>query len=201
MLICTLMCTSSLGQVVAKFEQQQPVPADANGDITINVGTVVTDVLLRVYDQSSNSTTAPSASLRSLTIQGTVGTGGRLRVLIANSAITEFPAITAARDPLASGIVTLGTIDSNGVESGGISIPDAGLRNATVLALSASGNLYGTIDVGRVFRVQATNPQQNNLIAADITAHAPDAPSTPGVEPTLGELSIGVITTTDGITR
>lgn len=47
------------------------------------------------------------------------------------------------------GIVTLGTIDSNGVESGGISIPDAGLRNATVLALSASGNLYGTIDVGQ----------------------------------------------------
>lgn len=177
-----------------------------DGVLTCNVGQVTGDSLLRIQDLQASGQVPTTLALTEVVILGTTQSAtARLRVQISNPSVPDFVLSgqfpTNPIDPVSAGIVTLGTIDSNGVESGGISIPDAGLRNATVLALSASGNLYGTIAVGRVFRVQATNTQQNNLIAADITAHAPDAPSAPGVEPTLGELSIGVITTTDGITR
>ncbi len=57
----------------------------------------------------------------------------------------------------------------------GIEITDPTLRAATILAISVNGNIHGTIECGRVFRIQALNEAGDNLITANITAHAPDA--------------------------
>lgn len=178
------------------------VASTTNGnDLTIPLGTISTDTLLRIYDDQTNSTTAPSLSVGKVTINGSIasGSGATLQVLVANSSVTAFPGNGQVQSIVLPGVVNLGR--STDTAPGGLVIPDTDLRNATVLALAATGDLAGDIDVGRVFRIQALGRVENNqflggVIASNVTAHTPDvfAPLPDGA---LSDYAINVITCGD----
>lgn len=164
------------------------------------------DTILRIYD--GNQTTPPTQlSIPRIRIQAAIGTGAKLRVQLSGQAAPDFVDVgafpTDPRDQIERANLTLGSIADNttGLFFEGINGTDSNdLRNISVLAMSVNGNIHGDITVGRVFTMQATSAAETNRITANITATADDLPPASGVNPVLGELAIGVITASDGIT-
>lgn len=182
--------------IVAEYNGTVLTTQSGGGFLTVNLPTPVSgNALLRVFDSCSTTVAAPTLSLRKIIINGVANSGATLQVLVANSSVSAFPALPLTDIP--AGLVHLG---EPGMATDGIEITDPTLRAATILAISVNGNIHGTIECGRVFRIQALNEAGDNLITANITAHAPDATPTIGADPLLGQYAINVITAARGIT-
>jgi len=115
-----------------------PASLPAAGDpITLNLGTVSTDTLIRFASDSS------LANLGAVTINGTLGSAGVvLSLLVVHRDEDPFPVQPA--EPLPAGVINVG----------GFTISNSGLRANTRIAVAATGNLTGSIEVGHVFRLQ-----------------------------------------------
>lgn len=162
---------------------------DSGGDgdpLDIDLGTFNEDVTIRIYDEATDGETPPGLSVGTITISGTPEDGARVYVLVANRIVEEFPDSAFAHLEIAPGIVNLGN------SGGGIVFGSTALRDASVIAIAATGDLTGSIDCGKVFRIPA-----GGTIASNITAYGVNDT---GTNPTLGQFAINVITAGDGIT-
>jgi len=160
------------GQTIRyQIDAGTPVNVTSGQDITINVGTVNGTVLLRIWDPALVNG-LPDDDVGKITINGSLGTGGELRVLVAGPPST-WPSLPI--DNFALTVPGLRHLGLNG--SDGIEITDSGLRAKTRLAAFTSDDIRGVIEVGQVQRVQGglagTTPR--GTISASITAIATDA--------------------------
>lgn len=171
----------SLDAQIVAYAPGGAVYADQNGDLTINVGTIDSDVLIRIFDEATcDENTPPALNVGTVTITGAATSNGRLRILVANCDVhLDFDPGGNPLDRLDEGVVNFGHATNGGLIIRHPSDPNNNtLRNASVLALAATGNIAGSIDVGRVFRIQAlgiTDPQTGAVtggtISSDITSH------------------------------
>jgi len=159
MVFATIIPNRLEAQVVAVGAPGGPVTADQNGNLSISVGEVSTDLLIRIYDPATcDPNTAPTHSVGTVTITGSATSTGRLRVLVANcDEQYDFDPISG----VSTAYVPEGVVDFGHPTNGGLIIynpgdsGDTSLRDASYLALAAQGDVMGDIDVGRVFRIQA----------------------------------------------
>jgi len=175
-LAVTLMAPYTDGQVIAVGAPGGPVMADINGNLAIDVGTVITPLVIRIFDPATDHDTGPTLSVATVTITGTAGVNGKLRVLVANSIYFDFdPTSDNPLDLWLSGVVNFGNASGGGLIIHNPGNPgDTTLRDATHLALAATGNVAGDIDVGRVFRIQAlgvTDPETGDVIGGTISSN------------------------------
>ncbi len=194
-----VLAGTTCADIVAYQDGVEIARVVGGGDLVADVGVIEQDTLLRIADEASSSTALPTLSVGRVTITGSVssGSGARLRILISGQA--NFPAQSI--QTRSNGVVNLGNA------TGGIVIPNAGLRDASMLAAYVSGDITGSIDVGRVLRISALGVTQPNgtitggSILAPITAHAPDLfDIQPGFPPFLIEPAINSITVQRKIT-
>lgn len=174
-------------QIVA-YVPGGPVYADQNGDLTITLGEIDSDVLIRIFDEATcEENTEPSLSVGTVTITGAATGSARLRILVANCDwhLDFDPGSDQPTATLLSGVVNFGHATNGGLIIRHPTNPnDHSLRNASVLALAATGNIAGSIDVGRVFRIQAlgiTNPSTGAVtggtVSSSITSHIVNVPN------------------------
>ncbi len=157
----------------------------SDGDpLDIDLGTFAEDVVVRIFDEDTDGSTAPSLSVGQITVSGTPSNGARAYILVANSVVTGWPSL--ANLAVAPGVVNLGT------SSGGLVFGSTALRDASIVAIAATGDLTGAIDCGKVFRIQS-----GGTIASSITAYGLNDT---GSNPALGQFAVNVVTAADGIT-
>ncbi|MBY0311761.1 MAG: hypothetical protein K2W85_06810 [Phycisphaerales bacterium] len=181
-------------QVVATFGSQT-VTADANGDITINVGQITATALLKVHDPTAGSGVLPAASLRVLTVVGTANAGGTLQILVANPGVTDFPTGNGLNLPLEPGVANWAAPNANCIVFSSTS-----LRDAADIAAAVTGNIEGNIQIGKVTKLQAlgvtdlgTGQVTGGAINSNITATAADPNNNLQFPGGLGNSAINVI--------
>lgn len=175
---------------VDKFADPPTLPTftshPADSPILVDVGDVAVETVVHVYD-SSGTPGVPQFSIGKLTVVGTHMSGGRLNVLIA-SPDELFPGRPDVQ--IESGVVDFGNAVTTGLQVDDANNPSGvALRDHTRVAISASGDIRGTIDVGQVFRIQAdgtfdpfTNARlYGGTIDATILAHTYDGSPTANV--------------------
>lgn len=120
-----------------------PIGFPDNAPIIVNVGTVSSELEVRIYDEDTLSG-APTRSIPAVTINGTAA-GGRLSVLIGDGdGDGGFP---ASPDSLG---------EPGAIDFAGLTIGNDDLRNITRVAVEVAGDITGTIDVGHVYRIHAS---------------------------------------------
>lgn len=129
------------GPIQVKVGSGTPVGFPDNAPILVNVGTVSTELEVRIYDEDT-LTGAPTHSIPHVTINGTAA-GGRLSVVIGDGD-NSFPAIPTD------------AVDRGAIDFGGLTIGNDDLRNITRVAVEVAGDITGTIDVGHVYRIHAS---------------------------------------------
>lgn len=80
-----LLAAKAETQVVAVGAPGGTVTADEFGNLSINVGEVSSDLLIRIYDPATCAEdTGPTLNVGTVTITGSATSTGRLRILVAN---------------------------------------------------------------------------------------------------------------------
>lgn len=106
---------SLYAQIVA-YAPGGAVYADQNGDLTINLGTIDSDVLIRIFDEATcDENTLPALSVGTVTITGSATSNGRLRVLVANCDVhLDFDPGSNPQNLYAPGVVNFGHATNGG---------------------------------------------------------------------------------------
>jgi hypothetical protein len=173
------------------YDGGTPVTVISGQDFTVNVGTVTGVKLLRIYDPSFSGT--PDDDAGKITVSGSLGSDGELRILIAG------PSQAWGSDHriaiLQVGLRRLG-LDA----ADGIVVTDADLRAKTRLMAYVSESINGDITLGQIRRMQvfdSTSTQPTGTMTANITSIGNDVPIDGIGDP---EGAIGYIIAGDAIT-
>lgn len=140
-------------QIVYKVNGGTPALVPVNG--VINVGTISTDTLIHIYDDTGVDENAPS-----IVIQGSATSSGRVRVQVVGPTIGDRFAVSS--DIALSGEVALRDLGGIRFENPSNS-NDTSLRDHSVVAVSIRGDITGDIDAGQVFRVDALQSESGTF--------------------------------------
>jgi len=179
-------CSCSAGSGPIKVERDGVCLARYadNADITINVGVVNGPTFIRIYDSTAvPGISLPTNSVRSITVNGNVASGSttaRLDLVIVGRECVNGGPIDPGFNFLPSPTIT---IDDYGVynlgegQDNAILVTDTELLKRTRLVAATVNDVYGQINVGHIYRLQAgllTESAPSGMIDAVIQTHADD---------------------------